>query len=259
MILTGNGGRLKSVAPITDNDVLLKALAVQLVQAFARQTVCNIATPCIGETIMEDLKKIIAENLVSLRKSASLTQQELAEKLNYSDKAVSKWERGESIPDIVVLKQIADLYGVKVDDFLCEHKEEKLAAAPKKIVASKHLLITLLSVGLVFLIATVVMVVWLLVDPSAKNVDKYCYITALPVAAIVAIVFCALWGKMWMTMSAVSVLVWTSCLLLDVLLPMKSSWLIYLIGAALQLLVVLWFLLRYVTFRGKIHFKGFDK
>lgn len=204
---------------------------------------------------MDDLKKIIAENLVSLRKSASLTQQELAEKLNYSDKAVSKWERGESIPDVAVLKQIADLYGVKVDDFLHKHEEQKLVAAPKKIVASKHLLISMLSVGLVFLIATIVMVVWLLIKPSAEQVPTYCYIVALPVACIVALVFCALWGKMWMTMCAVSALVWTSCLLIDVLLTVESSWLIYLIGAALQFLVILWFLLRYVIFRIKRPFK----
>ena len=55
---------------------------------------------------MEDIKKIISKNIQTLRKDADLTQSELAERLNYSDKAVSKWERGESVPDIVVLKQI---------------------------------------------------------------------------------------------------------------------------------------------------------
>ena len=63
---------------------------------------------------MNDIKQTIADNLVGYRKKAGLTQQQLAEKLNYSDKAVSKWERAEAIPDVVVLKTIADIYGIKV-------------------------------------------------------------------------------------------------------------------------------------------------
>ena len=61
-----------------------------------------------------ELKAIVAKNLVALRKNAGFTQIELAEKLNYSDKAVSKWERGESLPDIETMKRIADLYCVSV-------------------------------------------------------------------------------------------------------------------------------------------------
>ena len=64
---------------------------------------------------MEDLKIIIADNLISLRKANKLTQLELAEKLIYSDKAISNWERGESLPDIIILKQLADIYNVNID------------------------------------------------------------------------------------------------------------------------------------------------
>ena len=72
---------------------------------------------------MEDPKEIIARNIVDLRRKNGMTQLELAEKLNYTDKAVSKWERGESIPDVAVLKTIADLFGVTVDYLLtAEHK-----------------------------------------------------------------------------------------------------------------------------------------
>ena len=67
---------------------------------------------------MSDIKAIIAKNITALRQNHKMTQIELAEKLNYSDKAVSKWERGESVPDISVLKQIADLFGVTVDYLL---------------------------------------------------------------------------------------------------------------------------------------------
>ena len=74
---------------------------------------------------MEDIKAIIAENIVTLRKAGGMTQIELAEKLNYSDKAVSKWERGESVPDISVLKAIADLFGVTVDYLITADHDPK--------------------------------------------------------------------------------------------------------------------------------------
>ena len=70
---------------------------------------------------MADIRGIIAENIAALRKSARLTQAELAERLNYSDKAISKWERGDSIPDVIVLSELASLFSVTVDYFLHEH------------------------------------------------------------------------------------------------------------------------------------------
>ena len=78
---------------------------------------------------MDELKSVVAENLKALRTTAGLTQGELAERLNYSDKAVSKWERGESLPDVQVLKQLADMYGVGVDYLLSsDHKTDNNAA-----------------------------------------------------------------------------------------------------------------------------------
>ena len=61
---------------------------------------------------MSDIKSIVAKNISELRQKRSMTQLELAEQLNYSDKAVSKWERGDSLPDISVLCDIAALFSV---------------------------------------------------------------------------------------------------------------------------------------------------
>ena len=65
---------------------------------------------------MNDIKDTIAKNLTELRTRAGFTQLQLAEKLNYSDKAVSKWERGEAVPDLRVLVKLSEIYGVTVDD-----------------------------------------------------------------------------------------------------------------------------------------------
>ena len=64
---------------------------------------------------MEDIKQVIADNIIELRKEQHLTQAELADKMGYTDKAISKWERAESIPDIGTLKEFADLCGVSLD------------------------------------------------------------------------------------------------------------------------------------------------
>ena len=75
----------------------------------------------------ENLTAVIAENLIYYRKKAGLTQSELAEKLSYSDKSVSKWERKEGVPDIHILVQLAKLYGLTVNDFLTTKKKQKVA------------------------------------------------------------------------------------------------------------------------------------
>ena len=202
-----------------------------------------------------ELKKIIAKNLVTYRKQAHLTQAELAEKINYSDKNVSKWERAEGVPDVLVLYELAELYGVTVNDFLVEHVEEPVKVQTKSFWA-KRWLITLLSAGLVFLIATIITVVWLLVEPNPPySIPTYTYLAALPVALIVVLVFSCLWGKLWQRCVVVSALVWTLCLLATVLMhrvgDMSNAWLIYLVGAALQVLVVLWYLLAFFRKKGK--------
>ena len=75
---------------------------------------------------MNDIKSIVAKNISELRQSNNMTQLELAEKINYSDKAISKWERAESSPDISVLVDIAAVFGVTVDYLVkAEHTEVK--------------------------------------------------------------------------------------------------------------------------------------
>ena len=74
---------------------------------------------------MEDIKSIVAKNITELRLLNNMTQMELAEKLNYSDKTISKWERAESSPDIAVLVDIADLFGVSLDYLVSQGKQAK--------------------------------------------------------------------------------------------------------------------------------------
>ena len=79
-----------------------------------------------------EFKKIVVENLIYYRKINKLTQLQLAEKLNYSDKAISKWERGESLPDIYILSNIAEIYGITLNDLVMK-QETPIKQKPKSL------------------------------------------------------------------------------------------------------------------------------
>ena len=187
---------------------------------------------------MEDLKHIIAHNLSELRRSASMTQIDLAERLHYSDKAVSKWERGESIPDVGVLKEIADLFGVTVDYLLTEEH-----TAPREDVPAgrqhRRAVVTLLSVALVWLIATVVFVILGMVLPGLRG-EWLAFVYAVPVSAIVLLVFNSMWGRRRRNYGIVSVLVWGLLLSAFLTYPRGMMWMIFLLGIPAQIIIWLW-------------------
>lgn len=139
------------------------------------------------------------ENIAYYRKLNGDTQAGLAEKLSYSDKSVSKWERGDSTPDIFILSHIASLYGITVQDLLREKKVAK--------TRTRHLLISLLSVGLVWLVMTV-----LFCGAQIFSIcDRYAwllFIYGIPISGIVAQVFCALWSNQLSQIFACSLIIW---------------------------------------------------
>ena len=198
---------------------------------------------------MDDLKLIIAQNIIDLRKNAKMTQAELAEKLNYSDKAVSKWERGESLPDVVVLKGIADLFSVTVDYFLAPHepdeKPPKINGGEKKYNRS---IITLLSGIVVWFVVGVVFVS--LYFPLGMNPHFFkLFLICPPVDAIVLIVFNSIWGRPRLNYLIISLLVWSILFSLFVLfasyalLPVTITLLVF--GILSQITIILWSKLKY--------------
>lgn len=182
---------------------------------------------------MEELKNVIADNLIGLRKANKLTQLELAEKLNYSDKAISKWERGESLPDIVILKQLADMYKVSVDYILIEHSEEAKAKyhMPRPELNNK-LIITLLAFLSVWILAAI------LFANSKILFDEYywrIWIWALPASSVILLVFSSIWGKKSHIIASVSLLIWTALLVAYLQLLQYNLWSLFLLGIPAQL------------------------
>ena len=187
---------------------------------------------------MDDLKQIIAQNIIELRRAKQLTQAELAEKLNYTDKAVSKWERGESLPDIVVLKQIADLFGVSIDYLLqAEHtKEECKAQNADKYKKRNRFIITLLATMLVWLIATIIFVCFGIFDKYLWTIFVY----ALPITMIVLLVFNSIWGKPRWNYLFISLLMWSTLVSVYLTFMEPNVWLIFIIGIPAQIIIILW-------------------
>lgn len=188
---------------------------------------------------MTELKKTVAKNISELRREAGMTQLELAEKLNYSDKAVSKWESGASIPDVGVLLQISELFGVTVDYLLKEeHKIPVKAIMKETMRGRKHLVITLLCVMLVWLIATVSFVVTNIV--GAWEHSWLLFVYAVPISSIVLIVFNSIWGESCRNYIFISVLMWSLIAAIYLSLLNLNLWLIFMIGIPGQIIICLW-------------------
>lgn len=189
---------------------------------------------------MKDLKNIIADNIVLLRKEKGLTQAQLAEKLNYSDKAVSKWERGESLPDVAVLKSLAEILGVTVDYLLeSDHQktEQKKAAVSRKNFR-RRAIITSMCVMLVWLVATVVF--FILDTVTSLNLHWLCFIYAAPVSFAVWLIFNSIWFNQRLNYLLVSALLWTTLGSLFISFLWLKLWLLFIVGVPAQIIIFLW-------------------
>ena len=175
---------------------------------------------------MQDVKVIFAQNLISLRKQMKLTQIELAEKINYSDKAVSKWERGESIPDVTVLMTIASLFGVTLDFLVTEHAEPEVVAEQtsyaKAVKKRNRLLVAAITFFAIAALETVVFATLQSVFGTLGENLLYCYVYPIPAAAIVAIVFTSLWARPSLRFWSVTLLI-VSLILDAFLIPLRVA------------------------------------
>lgn len=208
-----------------------------------------------------EFKKIVAENLVRFRKESNFTQLDIANKLNYSDKAVSKWERGDSLPDSFVLKQLAMLYNVSVDELLSKKEDKKrVPFSLKRAFKNKHFLINCMSAGLVWLIACILFVV--LRYTSARAYAYLSFVYALPVSALVNFILTTIWSWKWVSGIFATIFLWTgfltAYLTVQFLAPIESFWIIFIVAIPIQIIIILWYFLIKETKKIKRHMKQID-
>ncbi len=192
---------------------------------------------------MGDLKPIIAKNISQLRLAAGMTQIELAEKLNYSDKAVSKWERAESVPDVSVLTEIADLFGVSLDYLVrAEHvqKPEETPASSRFKTRNRGF-IAGICILLVWLVATTAFVLVEIVTGEIR-IHWLVFVYAVPVSMIVWLILNSIWFNRRRNYLIVSLLMWSvlAALYLSLLPFSFKIWLIFAIGIPAQIIIILW-------------------
>ena len=194
-----------------------------------------------------DIKLIVAKNIANLRTINNMTQAELGEKLNYSDKTISKWERGESIPDVGVLNDIAKLFGVSLDYFVKEENIERKTLNEKKPrIKYNFRAIAWICEIVAFALALLAFVVTSLAFEQVGFRWLY-FLYALPAALIVKLVFNSIWFDPKKNYRIISALMWAILLAvhLSFLYFGRNIHLIYLLGIAGQIIIFVWSFIKY--------------
>ncbi len=200
----------------------------------------------------EKLRVIIGKNIAAYRKHFGLTQAGLAKKLNYSDKAVSKWERGESIPDIITLTQLAEQFGITVNELVQDpnalpEKTGVVQQAMGRVVekalkrkADKNIILGLSSI-LVWFVAVLLYVV--LSGVGLEN-SWLAFAYAIPTTAIVLLSLRSAWKDFRWNRGLISAIMWgtlVSVYLTLLVLDVSNYWKIFLLGIPGQIAIFLWF------------------
>lgn len=186
---------------------------------------------------MKEINKIISNNLVALRKQNNLKQSDIAEKLNYSDKTISKWETGEIVPSVENLMELCKLYGVGIDQITREMTVEQVAEKKKDYSNWNKLIISLLSISAVWILATIVFVYVKIL--FAKSVWTT-FVWAVPLSCVLGIIFNSLWGRRKYNFLYISIMLWTliACFYLQFLKYNLIA--LFFIGIPAQVAILLW-------------------
>ena len=172
---------------------------------------------------MEDIKIIFASNLINLRTKSNMTQAELGEKLNYSDKSISKWERAEAVPDVTVIMNIAEIFSVSVDYLLSTHDKKEIRPGNKPYSPKMIMLVVMLGI---FTIATLIFVIFWILGHKIWLV----YVASVPVFLITLLVLNSVWFNRKNNLPIVAVLVLSIFLLIYYSLIKYNPWQILLVA-----------------------------
>jgi transcriptional regulator with XRE-family HTH domain len=189
---------------------------------------------------LEELKLVAAGNLINLRTAAGMTQAELGAKLNYSDKSISKWERGEAIPDAYVLTQMAELFGVTVDYILSSHTDWEPLKTPEDpkqdVVYSTSVIIAISVLGVWTLALTAFVALWL-----GGMVRWKIFVAAFPVSVLTLLVLLCIFKRTRYLKYVVALFVLSLFAAAYLLFINHNPWQIFLILVMAEVLVFLSF------------------
>ena len=184
---------------------------------------------------MEDIKGNISHNLCVLRKNKKLTQQDLAKIINYSDKAISRWELGESLPDISVLLSLCEFYNVDFDWLI--HKHETTPEIKSAKTNNYKIMVIILFAVCCYTLSTVLFVYELI----AKHTSNWVlFVACLPVIFFVATLLSKRWWKKSTTYTLISLTLWTFLTTFFLWYNQYGlMWPLFLVGIPLQAIFIL--------------------
>jgi transcriptional regulator with XRE-family HTH domain len=186
---------------------------------------------------MKDLRKIIGDNLSELRKRRGLTQFELAEKFNYTDRAISKWENGDTLPDVEVLYNLCEFYGVTID-YLTHEENAQFKTKGNPLNRSNRIVITALVLSIVWMLATVVFVYCLI---RGKGTIWQSFVWGVPLSAVVLIYFNHIYFHRKITaFIGWSLLIWSLITATFLSVGDYQLWPLYFIGVPAQISMIFW-------------------
>ena len=190
---------------------------------------------------LEELKAVFAANLISRRQQAGLTQAELAERIHYSDKSVSKWERAEALPDAAVLKSLSQIFGVSVDWLLESHDkwESEEAKRKKNVVVDKNAVAGVAFLGVWTLAALLFVIFWIL-----GKVYWVILLMGVPISLIALLVMNTIFNGRKFNKWIVAALVLAGFLVLAFFLRAYRPWQLFVVLVPAELLVLLGYRIR---------------
>lgn len=185
---------------------------------------------------MEYIKEIVSQNIATIRKKRKLTQVELSEKLNYSDKAISRWEKGESLPDIETLYKLSEILEVPIavffekDAFVDEDITKKKSDLPNKIM------VTVLSCLIIWIIATIL---YVYIYTYAETKFWQAFIWAIPMTTLILSYYNKIWGWPKVSIFLRSATMWSLLIATYCQVLSYNIWIMFLLGALVQIIIVL--------------------
>ena len=192
---------------------------------------------------MEELRKRIGNNLAELRKNKGLTQLELADKFAYTDRAVSKWENGDTLPDIEVLYNLCEFYGVTID--YLTHEDNKRFVKDKNQLLSKgqQISITALVISIVYFIATVVFV-WSIIKEN-QYVLWESFLWAVPISCLVLEQFNRHYFRnRILAFITYSIFIWSTLISIYFTWLDYNIWALFILGVPAQASLIIWLNIR---------------
>ena len=182
---------------------------------------------------MKNIREIVSNNIIMLRKQMGLTQIDLSKKINYSDKAISRWEKGEVTPDVETLEKLAKIFNVPTAYLIEEHDDKELDNKP--VVNKADIFVNIMTVCIAWCILTVLFVyIQIIYNYSFWQA----FVWGIPVTAVVIMYFNRKWKNNTVRVISRTLLNWSLITSVYLQFLHLNMWLIYIVGIPIQITII---------------------